>query len=224
MTAPPARSVSNRPAFAGCAASLLLLILVALLCSAAPAAAATVTDRPLLFGFDGHDATAGRFDPKNSGSGLGLSTIAVDDSTGAVYVAHDHYPTDGFVSKFNPDGTAANFAATGASSLWHVPGHPFLNLLGIAVDNSGGPNQGRLYVSDGYELNAFAPDGTRLWTIVPPFQASNVAVDTAGHVWLTPYSGSLSSSIEEYDNTGTPPAQIGSIAVNSAKSDVRRRQ
>ncbi len=173
------------------------------LLATAPALAGTVTNqRPFLFAFNGHDTTAGRFQLLENGEG-GMSSIAVDNSTHAVYVANDQIS----VCKFNPDGSAASFSATGASCL--LPSSPFRNLLEVAVDNSL-VNPGRLYVSQfgDTRLNAFDPAGNLLWTLEPSFQLCGVAVDTSGDVWLPTTGGGSAARVVEYASSGSPPAEI----------------
>jgi hypothetical protein len=187
------------------AAGLLALSLSVLLSSAAPALAGTATDRPLLFSFDGSDTTAGAF--------TGLSRIGIDNGTGYVYVMD---PGHQVIDKFNPDGTAANFSGTGTSSLSGAatPQEEFsLDAdADISVDNSGGANQGRIYVNgDGDPINAFDPSGSYLWQIDGALfgEDCGTAVDTAGHLWVGDF-GNDGKAIE-FDNTGSPPAQIGEV-------------
>ncbi len=192
-------------------ATIALALLVALgaaLFSAVPALAATVTDRPLLFSFDGSDTTSGHL--------VNPGRIAIDDSSGYVYVAEGsqgpEWTLNEAISKFNPDGTAANFSATGTSSLFGSP--RFFNSPGVAVDNSGGPNQGRLYVSTKQfgeggtnRLIAYAPSGELLWQLDLSSPALDVAVDSAGHPWVL-----FGGEAKEYASTGSPPTQIGTLA------------
>jgi hypothetical protein len=189
-------------------ACLSVFCLAALLFAAAPALAGTVTnERPLLFSFTGADASAGPF----SEAPEGVSNIAVDNETEAVYVAASGFPESGFVSKFSPDGTAADFSATGSSSLTG-----FSNLLGVAVDNSGGPNQGRILISKFGDTNlqAFAPNGEHLWTLVPGSgQLQDVALDASGHPWTT--SG---GETVQYADAGAPPAPTGCSIAGSAEA------
>lgn len=204
---PPQRAASAR-------ASLVLVLLACLLplLGAAPASAATITDRPFLFSFNGADTTAGAFVKPNR--------IAVDNSTGDVYVADEpesHFEYEA-ISKFNAEGVATNFSATGASSIFGPPGESFgehavgYDEVRLAVDNSGGPSQGRIYALERRvgRLSAFAPSGAFLWEI--PNAASlpeDVAVDGAGHIWVL-----QSNAVEEFASSGSPPAQIGSCSVS----------
>lgn len=103
---------------AGVAVLLSLLVLVA------PANAATVSgERPLLFVFDGSGTTAGQFE-----AGVGRpNSIAVDSANGDVYVGSDEFNGNehaGYVSRFDAEGTALDFSATGTSSLFGSAGVP----------------------------------------------------------------------------------------------------
>ena len=60
------------------AVALNVAAVLALFAASAPAA--VVTNRPLLFSFNGHDASAGPFSPFRSEYDSGINTIAVDDS------------------------------------------------------------------------------------------------------------------------------------------------
>ena len=192
----------------------VLAVLVALgaaLFSATSAFAATITDRPQLFSFDGSDTTAGHL--------VRPGKIAIDNATGTVYVAEGDSSflilPKNVISRFNPDGTAANFSATGASSLFASP--PFGGNVGVAVDNSGGASQGRLYVttrdlgaSSVNRLMAFSPAGELLFQLDPGGSARDVAVDSAGHPWVI-VDTSGGPQVKGYASSGNPPAQIGSF-------------
>lgn len=161
------------------------------------ASAATVTERPFLFSFSGAGTSAGTLQSGNS--------IAVDNSTGAVYVAE---ATGGSVDRFHPDGTAWPFSATASSS---VTDHG--SRLGVAVDNSGGTGQGRVLISDfGKDtLEALGPGGSRLWELPleGSFYPTDVAVDATGHPWLlAPLGAGAGAGLRQYATDGTPPAQI----------------
>ncbi len=191
-------------------AGLATLSLSILFASAAPASAATATDRPLLFSFDGHDTSAGPLVKPNK--------IAIDDSSGDLYISEGsvgpEWKLHEAVSKFNPDGSAAEFSAIGTSSLFGTPEERFEGNVSVAVDNSGGATQGRLYVLSGlkHNLSAFAPDGTFLWEIpdigIHQPNRSDVTVDNAGHPWVLE-----SNTVTEYANTGNPPFPIGSFPI-----------
>jgi hypothetical protein len=194
------------------AVGALTLFFAAAVFLIAPAASfgATVTDRPLLFSFDGSDTTAGHFGEPGH--------IAVDESTGDVYVAEGggnaETTVNHAVSKFDSDGAAVDFSAIGSSSITRSPTERFsesVGDLGVAVDNSGGPTQGRLYVTTASpaRLFAFGSDGSFLWEISFSSTVRDVAVDSAGHPWVLG-----NGEVDEYANTGTPPARIDSFPVS----------
>ena len=187
-----------------CLAFALALAGLALFAAVAPAA--TKTERPLLFSFDAGLRSA--------------ETIAVDHESGAVYVtegdaAGANLATEPLsLKKFHADGTPWNFAATGTNSL-----PVYSRASGVAVDNSGGPMQGEIYLaepqnqkvlsSESNQLVAFDPDGTVRWRTAVP-STSKTAVDAAGNLWTF---GQGSTSVHEYDPSTTPPTEIGSVNV-----------
>jgi hypothetical protein len=167
----------------------LLVLALSLAGSTGPASAATVTDRPTIGAFDGSGSTAGRF--------LRPFRLAVDNSTGFVYVSED---TGGrnVVSRFDRDGNPAPFSSIGSSSLTGSPGKPFAAAQLVAVDNSGSATQGRLYVVDfgNAAVKAFTPSGEFLCEIDNNglgFQAADVAVDKLGQAWAIAASGGESA-------------------------------
>jgi len=177
---------------------------------AAPAWSATVTDRPLLFSFDGSDTTAGKFSKAQS--------LAIDDAAGSLYVLDSGKKV---VDKFNLAGEAQNFVATGTSSLdgsatpqgVFPEGDPWGD---IAVDNSGGANQGNIFVSGqgSAPLNAFDSGGDYLWQIGEGVFGYDcgIAVDASGHLWV---GDEPAHQAREFDNAGSPPAQIGEVTDTS---------
>jgi hypothetical protein len=190
------------PAIAGTsylALAALLLPLAVFLCLAPAAPAAVVTDRPLLFSFDGHDTTAGVFGDERS--------LEVEQASGDVFVVDQKKRV---LDKFSAEGVAQNFAGTGASSVV-VPSASNIAEGDIAVDNTA-VNPGRLYTATGQggPLSAFEPTGNLLWKI--PFNSSfdrcGAAVDSAGHLWVLDRSSKLAL---EFASSGSPPAQIGSF-------------
>jgi hypothetical protein len=114
----------------------------------------------------------------------------------------------GYVSRFDAEGVPLDFSTTGTSSLFVSPEGPFTNFLGVAVDNSSGANQHRLYVSQFEDslLYSFDPSGEGLWSLAPRVgQLEDVGVDTAGRPWTI---GS-SSPATQYENTSGRPQPTG---------------
>jgi hypothetical protein len=216
----PARSARGRLALiVACPALVVIAVLLAsgLPFSPPPAYAGTVTDeRPFLFSFNGADATGGAFGDSQ------LTGVAVDNATGAVYVANaSENLSEGprFVSRFNAEGEAEDFSATGTSSLFGPPGSLFSNVLRPAVDNSGGAGQGRLLVSNFgvARIDAFAASGSFLWSFIPPAQTNDVSVDAGGHPWVVSSFGGEGAT--QYEATGSPPPPTGCSIPLSGSTD-----
>jgi hypothetical protein len=185
----------------------LCLGALALLSFTTAAFGATVTQRPLLFTIDGASVA----DPPMNGG----SKLAVDNATGALYLNEGNGVTvDGNnfsrIFRFHADGTPWPFPSTGLPYLEPPGQRGFVN-GGVAVDNSGGPNQSRIYAVDRNEkLYAIDPSGELLWAVSLPNPPADVAVDLTGHPYVSPLSG-YSTIVRKYDNTGSPPALIESI-------------
>jgi hypothetical protein len=138
-----------------------------------------------------------------------INSIAVDEHTGYVYVAG----RDPVITKFKPDGTLGSWSAPqlhGASSILATPFPPPNNNPGtgakVAVDNTNGPHQGRIYLISRTpfdEIHAFEPDGIEVteansgehWPLtnhdVTPAQFGpfNMTVDEDGNIWENEENG-----------------------------------
>jgi hypothetical protein len=89
------------------------------------------------------------------------SSLAVDEQTGDVYLLAAERPEIN-VYKFDAQGNPANFASTGTPVLSVPTNDTFSEDPAIAVDNSGGPHQGRIYVENAFITNAiwaYEPSG-----------------------------------------------------------------
>jgi DNA-binding beta-propeller fold protein YncE len=97
------------------------------------------------------------------GSFTNPNAIAIDESTGDVYVADIGTNT---VYKFDASGKAANFSALGSNALTHSFSFPsaYGSPAAIAVDNSSSPSAGDLYVMDAGNgvIDKFNSEGTYL--------------------------------------------------------------
>lgn len=113
---------------------MLALGLFALLTLAGPALAETTVARPLLFSIDGSKTPQGKF------SEYLRFGVAVDESSGNIYLNDAGYGT---VDAFDSSG-AFLFQTDGSGN---PSGKLYLN-YGIAVDNSGGPGNSNVYVSN----------------------------------------------------------------------------
>ncbi len=233
-THPSRPQTTSRTTLAVAILALASLACLALLLPVAPARAATITDRPFLFAFDAHDTTAGSFTSPGQ--------IAVDYAGGNVYVLNgagegkgtgpEQEPAKRVIDKFDAAGKAQAFSWTGASSLTgaETPGGAFgveggfgrgsTFTTDLAVDNSGGAGggeQGRLYVQEeGGPIHAFTPAGKYLWTLPKAtVQPCGIAVDGEGHLWVVDQS---QKKALEFANAGSPPVQIGSVALSAGNA------
>jgi Divergent InlB B-repeat domain len=131
--------------------------------------------------FDGAETPAGEMEP---------AWDAVDESTGDVYVIDtvyqvvDRFSKDGrYLGRLVADkGTPAERFGRGPLAVGAARGD-------IAVDNSGGPTQGYVYVLGGDRegfLTAFDAAGNFRWQIVPTLggAARGVAIDASGDLWI----------------------------------------
>jgi len=194
------------------------LALLGLALFASVASAATKTERPLLFSFDTGLQTA--------------ESIAVDDATGAVYVTESESSGNPaseprFLKKFHADGTPWDFTSTGTN---FIPVNS--QRATVAVDNTGGPTQGDIYVAEprnrkvlpgeSNQLVAYNPDGTVRWrTTAAGGEILQLAVDAAGHLWTFGSSaGILLKNVFEYDPSTNPPTEISSLNAGGAPGEL----
>lgn len=215
--------------------------LMSALVFASPATAATVVDqRPQIFSFDGSDSSIGRFAAvgavavdEETGDVYAINAAGNGKGPGA-------FDDERVICRFKAEGKAQNFTdgqsagrscldgAETPSKAFGIEGFfaPGAFVSDVAVDNSGGSGgpgegeQGRLYVSeeDG-PVHAFAPDGTWLWTLPrTTARPCGIAVDAEGHLWVGNGYGEGESGLKafEFDNTGSPPGLIGSVAITHA--------
>jgi hypothetical protein len=182
-------------------------------------ASASALDHPFLEPFGG--ATGPIFE-KPAG-------LAVDQSTEDLLVIDREAGT---VSRWNPDGTPAEFSALGTNVIdgSETPqGELSFGSAGeaqIAVDNSSGANDGNIYVtqSGAKVIDIFATDGSYLgqlsgYTEGPEAEGAahlfeksgepcGVAVDPAGNV----YVGDFGVGIHKFEPAADPPVNGDSVA------------
>ena len=136
--------------------SVVVLLLLFLLAGAVPAKAA-ITHK-----------LAGTFNEGGTLSGPG--PIAVDTSTGSVYVVTGGSSSAGeTVEKFDGSGNPANFSFLGTNSFEPCAFGGCVS--GIAVDNSAGVNHGAIYIATtGNSIFVYRPSGQ----LLGPFRFSHV--------------------------------------------------
>lgn len=155
----------------------------------------------------------------------GPNDLAVDPDTGDLLVIDSDDKT---ISRWNPDGTAANFSALGTNVIdakgagdgTPESGFRFASYeQQIAIDNSGGSTDGDIYVSqtkfDGslHLIDIFAPSGEFLGQITglggTGFGSGNtpcgVAVDASGRLFV---ADTLQSSVYMFASNGAPHSPL----------------
>ena len=154
------------------------------------------------------------------------SGLAVDQSSGALLVIDAQART---VSRFNPDGTPANFSALGTNVIDGEGGAdltPQGDLLfgspsevQVAVDNSAGPNAGNVYVTQNSRdvVDVFDSTGAYVGQLtaagLTPFnEPCGVAVDPAGVVYVGDYSGSGGGGVHKFVPAANPPVNADHVA------------
>jgi hypothetical protein len=189
------RSTDRRDRAPGRLASrLTLTALAAVLAAMALVATASAAAPTLRGSFDGSGSLAVPISPWR---------LAVDESNGHVYVID------------NANQAVDVFSATGAYlsqiSSSSVPGGEF-GFGGdddVAVDNSGGPNDGNVYVNSENSTHVFAFDasGAFLWQRADT-DPCGVGVDSAGNPWLDDFNGGL-QKLDPADGTPVGSSILG---------------
>ncbi len=140
-----------------------------------------------------------------------VNSIAVDEHTGTVYVA-SRYPE---ITKFKPDGTLSSWSAPELAGATTIQANPYpppnsnpLTGAKVAVDNTNGPHQGRIYLlttaGGTYpEIHAYDPSGREVTEAtsgenfpitnadVTPAQFGpfNISIDDQGNIWENEENG-----------------------------------
>jgi hypothetical protein len=152
------------------------------------------------------------------GSFASPQAVAVDQSTGDVYVIDVGAAN---VQKFDASGSPVNFSAVGSNTLDGATGADTTpegsfgfdsnSAAELAIDNSGGPADGDLYVANSFAgvIDVFDPTGTFVGEIdgtaaTPQTggETCGVATDPSGHV----YSSSFNGHVDKYTPTDADPA------------------
>jgi hypothetical protein len=189
-----------------------LLFALLLLACLAPASALAALSHPSL----------GAFGSANQPSFGNAEGLAVDQSSGDLLVIDAQAGT---VSRYNPDGTPADFSALGTNAIDGKGGadetpQAGLSFSGakevqVAVDNSGGATDGDIYLTQSGALliDIFGEDGSYLGQLtaagLTPFgEACGVGVDSAGAVYVGDYNG----VVHKFVPSANPPVNSDSTA------------
>ncbi len=136
--------------------------------------------------------------PGTSGSGPdqfhGPTAIAINQSTGEVYVLDKG---NGRVERFGSSGEYLGSFDGSETPAGEFALQPF---SGIAVDNSGGPATGDVYLADSLNevIDVFGPEGHYTGRQIATEYPVGVAVDAAGDLWVAGYF----ARVTEFDQSG----------------------
>jgi hypothetical protein len=144
--------------------------------------------------------------------------LAVDQSTEDLLVIERGAGT---VSRWNPDGTAAEFTALGTNVIdgSETPqGELSFSSAGevqVAIDNSGGENDGNIYIPQASALavDIFSADGEYLGQLTESSEGAfstpcGVGVDPLGNV----YVGDFGVGVHKFEPGASPPVNGDSVA------------
>jgi hypothetical protein len=157
--------------------------------------------------------------------------VAIYQATGDVYVMDDGSPAS--IKRYNPDGTPDPFSALGTNAIDGKEGpdatpedEEGLGFGGpsesqVAVDNSGGPTDGDIYVTQRSPnvINIFSPTGAYLGRLSAAgttefSEACGVAVDPSGAV----YVGDYGLGIHKFVPSANPPGNADNTATFTTTS------
>jgi hypothetical protein len=180
------------------------------------------------FGAEGPGTTSFGGFPSNGGNPI--QSIAVDESTGDVYV---YSASNGAqVFKSNSSGEPVDFSSTEANNI-SVGGFGG-GENEVAVDNSSGPDKGDFYVANGGEfgegVKVYESDGSEVDELnsgvesvgAPWGEVCGVAVDPEGDVYLAfntfPEEGVVVNHVNKYTPAGPAGTPLGNSDYTSSLS------
>lgn len=139
-----------------------------------------------------HPYTGQSFGPEGFGAGTfeDASSVAVDQGTGDVFVYEAG--EGGRVHKFNAAGEPVDFSSSGTNMIAGV-GYAEEGRAEIAVDSSGGPDAGDIYLANNSVIHIYSAAGVSLGELTGA-EPCGVAVDPSGSV----YVGSDSGTVTKY--------------------------
>jgi hypothetical protein len=198
---------------------VLLGLLLSIAILLAPSSASAAITHPFLGSFGGASAP----------SFTEAEAMAVDQSTGDLLVvdAGKRGAGEGTISRFHSDGTPAPFSALGTNVIDgkgagdEVPGGEGLTFvfpegIQVAVDNSGGPTNGDIYVNQetAKAVDIFASTGQFIGQLTeskegPLHNPCGLAVDPSGSVYIGDWVG---GEIHKYTPSANPPVDTDNTA------------
>ncbi len=169
---------------------ILLAAVASLFAFVASAGAKTVELHSFATSFNGGDANgAPAFSPD-------LEKVDVDKATGTVYVG-----AGSALYKFDSGGVSQPFSALGSTTV--LPGIGGGSASGLAVDNSGGATQGRIYAfPEAQPMHGYEPSGAEAagFPVAAGEDTCGVAVDSSGNIWREGFN----QGIFKFNPDGTP--------------------
>jgi hypothetical protein len=145
-----------------------------------------------------------------SGEFTDLQSVAVDPSTGDLYVLD--VANGGRLYKFNGNGEPLNFTATGKNFIEGVGGFPsgVFNQVAIVPSGSAEETAGDIYVANSEQVKIYSSLGGEITHITSTFEdICGVAVDETGNVFT---QSEVVPIVREYSPT-IPPTEIDHSAI-----------
>ena len=153
-----------------------------------------------------HPYTGQSFGPQGTGPGIfgQVDGVAVDQSTGDVYVLDTASQEEPEIYRFTATGEPADFSSTGTNRIKALAKIELPEELEIAVDGSSGPAKGDIYFADSHNVEIFSSTGVKLGELKGEqgTTAYGVAVDSVGTVYV--YFSGVHGSVREYVPTANP--------------------
>jgi hypothetical protein len=190
-----ARAPPQRAARAGSTLGrAVLMVLCALCVMSAAVATASAADPRFVGTFDGTATPDGSF-------GGGNSKVAVDETTGDVYVMD---ATHDVIDRFTSAGVYLS-QIRGVDTTNRTFNFDTFGLASITVDNSGGAGQGNLYAGSWFagRVFAFDPTGRELWEAPGGSRTCGITVDPSGNIWIGDRDATGLTQLSPADGTPT---------------------
>src|SRR6476620_1685904 len=194
------RALARRITSDACA---LVAVAVLMALAASPASALNSAKYTVLsFGPDGTAST----------SFSSVQAIEVDDSNGYIYV---YDGGTGTLHKFNSAGQPSKFANRPSNVIDGLESS-FGGAVQIAVDSSGGPTDGNIYVTSRQAtgVRIFDASGNPLGSIGVEYANCGVSVDDSGNLFVSesPHGSFTTFGINEYRPKGSFPTEADKTA------------